>query len=147
MNGHKTYWIVTGFLLLWGMAYAGLVFFTFVLSTPEHWEALVAEGRITAAYAAYISGIPGWVVAVTAIAALTRLLGAISLALKSYLALPFYTVSLFFVIVIMFRGFVLADVVSVIRTSQVVLEIAFLAISVFAVWYSARHVASGILRR
>ncbi|MFK8053472.1 MAG: hypothetical protein AB8F65_10915 [Woeseiaceae bacterium] len=36
----------------------------------------------------------------------------------------------------MFQGFVLADVASVIRSSQVMLEFGFLAISLFAVWFS-----------
>lgn len=134
----KTYWIVTGFLLLWGSAYAGLVLFTFVLSTPEHWAALVSKGRITAAYADYISEIPRWAIGATVTVALTRLFGAVFLALRSLWAFPLYSASLVLVVIIMFRGFVLADVASVIRTSQVVLEFVFLAISVFAVWYSSK---------
>lgn len=146
MNRSGSHWLVTGILLVWGLAYAGLVVFTFGLSTPEHWAALVAEGRITAAYADYIAAIPGWVVAITAIAALTRLLGAIALLLRSARALHFYAVSLALVVVIMFRGFVLADVASVIRSSQVLLEFVFLLISVFAVWYARNQTRSGVLK-
>lgn len=68
-----THWLVSGLLLLWGIAYAGLVIFTFGLSTPEHWAGLVSQGRISAAYADYISRIPLWVELVTILAALTRL--------------------------------------------------------------------------
>lgn len=146
MTRRGFHWLVTGFLLLWGLAYAGLVVFTFGLSTPEHWAALVVEGRITAAYADYIARIPGWVVVITAVAALTRLLGAIALLLRSARALHLYAVSLALVVVIMFRGFVLADVASVIQSSQVALEIAFLLISVFAVWYARKQTRSGVLK-
>jgi len=146
MNKLATYWLVTGLLLLWGCAYAGLVFFTFWLSTPDHWATLVSEGRILPGYAVYISEIPSWVVLITAIAAITRLFGAISLLVRSSWALPFYAISLGFVSVIMFRGFVLADVASVIRGSQVLLEFVFLSISVFAVWYSKKHLDNGTLK-
>ncbi|MCB8979350.1 MAG: hypothetical protein H6657_18210 [Ardenticatenaceae bacterium] len=50
--------VVTGFLLLWVAAYAGLVIFSFVTSSPEHWAKLIADGRIKAEYAAYIANIP-----------------------------------------------------------------------------------------
>lgn len=122
------------------------MFFTFEISTPDHWAKLVSEGQITAGYADYISQIPTWVLVITAIAAITRLLGAISLLLRRSWALPFYTVSLCFVTVIMFRGFVFADVASVIRNSQIVLEFVFLSISIFAVWYSKKLIEKGTLK-
>ena len=146
MHTPYSYWLVTGFLLVWGLAYAGLVLFTFVISTPDDLATLVAEGRIKPEYATYISHIPGWVVIITFIAALTRLGGAISLLLRRSWALPIYAVSLFLVIIIMFRGFVLADVASVIRTSQIVLEVVFILISVFAVWYAHKQIQKGELK-
>ncbi|MBT8083895.1 MAG: hypothetical protein HKN35_08435 [Woeseia sp.] len=146
MNNPIVYWSIAGILFIWGAAYAGLVLFSFFVSSPEHWNALVAEGRIRAEYAIYISEIPGWVIVTTVIAALTRLLGALALLLRNAWAFPFYSISLCSVVVIMFRGFVLADVASVIRTSQIVLEFAFLSISVFAVWYTFAQVNGGVLR-
>jgi len=146
MNKLTSHWLITGFLLLWGIAYAALVVFTFSISTPDHWAALVSEGRIKAEYADYISEIPGWIVLITVLAALTRLLGAIFLLLRKSWALLFYAVSLCFVAVIMFRGFVLADVASVIRGSQIVLEFVFVLISVFAVWYANNQIRSGVLK-
>ena len=146
MNKSTSYWLVTGLLLLWGLAYASLVFFTFGISTPSHWAALVSEGRITAGYADYIAKIPGWVVLITVIAAITRLFGAISLLLRKRWAFLSYAVSLCFVIVIMFRGFVLANVASVIRGSQIMLEFVFLSISIFAVWYTNKQIKNGVLK-
>lgn len=140
------YWCIAGFLFLWGAAYAGLVVFSFFLSTPEHWALLVSDGRIKAEYAVYISEIPGWVILLTILAALTRLFGGAALLMQKAWALPLYGISLCLVIVIMFRGFVLADVASVIRGSQIVLEFAFLMISVFAVWYAFAQTSNGTLR-
>ncbi len=62
------------------------------------------------------------------------------------LAFPLYGISIFLVAVIMFRGFVLADVASVIRGSQVVLEIGLLLISIFAVWFAYANTNNGKLR-
>ena len=145
MNNPTLYWCIAGFLFLWGAAYAGLVVFSFFVATPEHWASLVSQGRIKPEYATYISEIPGWVILITVFAALTRLLGGAALLIQKAWALPLYGVSLCLVIVIMFRGFVLADVASVIRGSQIVLEFAFLMISVFAVWYAYLQTNSGML--
>ena len=119
--------------------------FSFFIATPEHWATLVQDGRIKAEYAVYISEIPAWVIGITLVAALTRLLGGIALLLRKGWALPCYVISFIFVAIIMFRGFVLADVASVIRNSQVVLEFVFLAISAFAVWFAYANRNNGIL--
>ncbi|WKE66568.1 hypothetical protein PVT67_04775 [Gallaecimonas kandeliae] len=140
------YWTVSTLLLLWGLAYAGLVFFSFVLAKPAHWAALVAKGRIQAEYADYIAAIPGWVVLLTAAAAASRLLGALALFWQSAWAFTLYGLSLFLVVIIMFRAFALAKVARVIRPSQVALELAFLLISVFAAWFSAMQILNGVLR-
>lgn len=145
MNNPIVFWCISGFLFLWGLAYLGLVVFSFFVATPEHWASLVSEGRIKAEYAVYISEIPAWVVGITMLAALSRFTGGVALLMQSNWALPAYVVSFLLVALIMFRGFVFADVASVIRTSQVFLEIAFLGISGFAVWYSYFHNNDGTL--
>lgn len=146
MHGSVVYWTISGCLFIWGLAYAGLVVFSFILSTPEDWASLVEQGRIKAEYAEYINNIPRWVVVLTAGAALTRFAGGVGLLLQKGWALPAYSLSLFLVIVLMFRGFVLADVASVIRTSQIWLEAGFLALSVFAVWWAYFNVNVGVVR-
>lgn len=145
INNPTVFWCISGFLFLWGVAYFGLVIFSFFVATPEHWATLVSEGRIKAEYAIYISGISAWVIGITLIAALTRLFGGVALLMHNSWAFPSYGVSFILVTVIMFRGFVLADVASVIRESQVALEIAFLAISGFAVWYAYVNTNNGTL--
>ena len=132
-------------MLIWGIAYAWLSFFSFVLATPQDWASMVKNGRILPEYVEYISRIPDWIIAFTATAAFTRLFGSIGLALKKTWAIPMYSISLVCVIVIMFRAFVLVDVTSVIRTSQVWVEVLFMALSIFAVWFSLRSKTQGLL--
>lgn len=143
--GRATFWIVSGFLFLWGVAYAGLVIFTFNIAGPEHWQSLVEQGRIKAEYAEYIAQIPAWAVALTYLCAASRFVGGLGLVLRRAWALPAYSLSLLAVATLMFRGFVLADVGSVIRTSQIWLEVGFLLLSVFAVWWTAHHRRTGKL--
>jgi hypothetical protein len=145
-TGRATFWVVSTFLFLWGVAYAGLVIFTFALSGPEHWQSLVAQGRIKPEYAVYIANIPAWAMLLTCLAAASRFAGGLGLMLRKSWAVPAYGASLVLVAVLMFRGFVLADVASVIRTSQIWLEAAFMALSIFAVWWARRHRHSGRLR-
>lgn len=71
------------FFFSWGVAYFGLVIFSFFIATPEHWATLVLEGRIKAEYAVYIGEIPAWVVGITLVAAITRLLGGVALLVLS----------------------------------------------------------------
>ena len=139
------YWSIVAFLLVWGIAYAGLSFFSFVLATPQDWARMVEKGRILPEYVDYIARIPNWVIATTAIAAFTRLFGAVALVLRKTWAVSMYSISLACVVVIMFRGFVLADVASVIRTSQVWVEALFMGLSIFAVWFSLRCKSKGLL--
>lgn len=137
--------IISYFLLAWGLAYAGLVIFSFFVATPEDSAALVADGVIKQEYADYIANIPAWVVAVSIMAAITRVLGALGLLLRRAWALPCYVISLISVVIIMFRGFVLAGAASVIRPSQIGVEIVFMLLSIFAVWFAANSKARKIL--
>ena len=146
MRNPTVFWCISLFLLLWALAYLGLVTFTVFNATLDHKAALVSEGRIKAEYAAYISEIPQWAIWTTVVAALTRLFGGVALLMHKSLAFPLYGISIFLVAVIMFRGFVLADVASVIRGSQVVLEIGLLLISIFAVWFAYANTNNGKLR-
>lgn len=141
-----SFWLISYCLLAWGLAYAGLVAFSFFVATPDDAAALVAEGVIKPEYADYIAAIPAWVIGVTLLAAITRVLGAMGLVARRAWAFTYYVISLLCVVIIMFRGFVLADVASVIRTSQIGVEILFLVLSIFAVWFSARSKSIKLLK-
>ena len=146
MNELALHWLVTSLLFAWGAAYAALVAFSFFFASPDHWSMLVSEGRISAEYAQYISQIPNWVIALTCAAATSRFAGAVALALRSAWAYPIYLISVVFVAVIMFRGFVLAGVARVISRDQIALEIGFLMLSIFAAVYSYHSCKTGLLR-
>ncbi|MEL7298664.1 MAG: hypothetical protein AAGJ86_13460 [Pseudomonadota bacterium] len=136
MVSPQLFWPVALALTGWGVAYLGLVVFTFFVASPSHWSALVQDGRITQAYADYIDRIPVWVIGLTLLTAATRFLGGMGLLLQQTWSFYVYALSGLCTITIMFRGFFLADVASVIRRSQVLLEIVFLLLSLFAVWFS-----------
>ncbi|MEL6870745.1 MAG: hypothetical protein AAFO81_13180 [Pseudomonadota bacterium] len=145
MSHTVLFWLTSTMLLLWALAYAGLVVFTFFIASTDHWATLVADGRIKQAYADYIHAIPVWIMWVTLLTAVTRLGGAVALLLQHQWALPLYALSLGCMVLLMFRAFVLADIASVIRPSQVMLEFAFLAISLFAVWFARLQIDVGRL--
>jgi purine-cytosine permease-like protein len=131
-----SYWLVATFLLLWGLAYAWLVLNTFVLASAEDIRSLVENGVILPEYADYIQRLPSWVIAITAVTAVTRLGGAFALLLRHRWAVPLYAISMACVCVIFLRGFVFANVTSVIRPSQIAVEALFFSLSVFALWFS-----------
>lgn len=141
-----SYWIISSGLLIWGFAYAYLVIVTFFFSTPQDTAALVADGIIKQEYADYIAKIPTWVIGISVLAAITRLFGAIGLLLRRSWTAVLYSVSLACVAIIMFRGFVLEDVASVIRNSQIGVEMLFMALSIFAVWFAITSNSKGLLR-
>ena len=139
------FWLVAACLFVWGLAYAGLSLFSFVFADSRDWAAMIREGRILPEYVDYISRIPGWVIGLTFLAAATRLGGALGLLLCARWSVWAYGLSLCCVVIIMFRGFVLADVLSVIRTSQVWVEALFMALSIFAFWFALRMSRAGVL--
>ncbi|NNF66818.1 MAG: hypothetical protein HKM98_04855, partial [Gammaproteobacteria bacterium] len=104
---HKTigYRLVSGFLLLWALAYAGLVVFSFLVAGPEHWQAQVDSGRISAEYVVYIEQIPVWAILLTFIVAISRLLGALSLVYRPQWSLALFSLSLLGTVIVMYRGF------------------------------------------
>lgn len=139
------FWVTTGILLLWGMGGAA-IYVAYFLETPQEFALTAETAANRDAYAEYVANIPLWAIAVGIIAALTRLLGAIALFLRSAWALPFYLVSLPFLLVALFRAFVLADVASVMSAGHIATEVIFVTLSVFAIWFSYKFKAIGTLR-
>lgn len=140
------YWTISTGLLLWALAYAGLVLFTFVLATPDDLQTLAAAGRIKPEYVAYIGGIPSWAIMATAVVAITRLLGGIGLLLRRAWALTLYAISLVLFLLIFIRAFFFAGITDVIRGSQVAVELLFVFLSVFAVWFAKKMRSDGLIK-
>ena len=97
------------------------------------------------AYAEYLSNIPAWAIGVGIIAAVARLMGAVALLFRRIWALPLYLISLVFFLAALFRAFILANVAAVMSGAHIATEVVFLALSIFAVWFSHRYKHSGVL--
>ena len=144
-NPPVSFWVISFVLLLWGMAGA-TIYVAYFLETPEEFALTAETAANRDAYAEYVANIPYWAIGVGIIAAVCRLLGAIGLLLRQAWAQPFYIASLFFFLAALFRAFVLANVASVMSAGHIAIEIVFLALSVFAIWFSRKSVAAGILK-
>ncbi|MEL6506732.1 MAG: hypothetical protein AAFR29_03780 [Pseudomonadota bacterium] len=130
--------LIAAAFTLWAIAYSGLVWFSFSQSSPEALRTLVETGVIKPAYADYIAAIPPWVRIVTVVLAGLRITGGIGLFWRQRWCVPVYRAALLLTAIIMIRGFVFADVASVIRPSQIGIEILFIVISIFAVLHAYR---------
>ena len=140
-----SFWVISVALMLWGLAGAS-IYVAYFFETPEEFAQSAETAANRQAYADYVANIPYWAIAIGIIAAATRLLGAIGLLLRRAWALPLYIVSVVFFLGALFRGFVLANVSSVMSGPHIVVEIVFLALSIFGVWFARQNRLNGILR-
>ena len=116
------------------------------METPDQFASTAETAANREAYANYIEEIPAWAIGAGIIAALTRLLGAVSLLLRRAWALPLYIVSAICFSVALYRAFVLADVADVMNPAHIAVEGAFVALSLFAIWFAYANRANGVLR-
>ncbi len=77
---------------------------------------------------------------------MTRLLGAICLLLRRAWALPLYIVSLVLFVVALYRAFVLAKVAGVMSGPHIGVEVVFVALNIFAVWFAYASRSKGLLK-
>lgn len=138
------YWVITVVLALWAlmgiMAYMG-----HVGMSPEDYAAYVADGSMTQAYADYAANAPTWATAVFAIAVFSGVAGAICLLLRKKWAVQLYTISLVFILISMFKGFILDKAGSMMSATQIGMEFAVVVLGIIAVWFSRKKRAKGIL--
>ncbi len=140
-----SYLAVCILLLIWGIGGAS-IYVAYFIESPEEF-ALTAESAANRdAYAEYVANIPFWAIGAGIIAALARLFGAFGLLLRRAWALPLYVVSLAFFFVALFRAFVLANVTSVMSVGHVAIEAVFVALTIFAIWFSYSQKTKGVLR-
>jgi len=132
-------------LLLWGLGGAS-IYIAYFIETPEEFAQTAETAANRQAYADYVANIPFWAIAVGIIAAVTRLFGAIGLLLRRAWAMQFYIISVVFFLVALYRAFVLANVSSVMSASHIAVEIVFLALGIFAIWFARANESKGILK-
>lgn len=140
-----SFWVISIALLLWGVGGTS-IYIAYFVETPEEFALTAETAANRQAYAEYIAAIPLWAIAVGIIAAVTRLLGAIGLLLRRAWALSLYIISVVFFLVALFRAFVLANVSSVMSGPHISVELVFLALSIFAVWFARENKSKGILK-
>jgi len=140
-----SFWVVSIALLLWGLGGA-LIYIAYFIETPEEFAQAAETIANRQAYADYVANIPYWAIAVGMLAAVTRLLGAIGLLLRRDWALPLYIISVVFFLGALYRGFVLANVSNVMSGLHIAVELVFLALSIFAVWFARENKSKGILK-
>ena len=138
------YWVIAGVLTLWAlmgvMAYMG-----HVGTSAEDYAAYIADGTMSQAYADYAANAPAWATAVFAIAVFSGVAGAICLLLRKKWAVQLYAISLVFIVISMFKGFVLDKAGSMMSTGQIVMELLVIALGIFAVWFARKKRAKGVL--
>ncbi len=139
------FWIISIALLLWGLGGASM-YVAYFIETPGEFAETAETAVNRQAYAAYVANIPSWAIAVGMIAAATRLLGAIGLLLRRAWALPLYVISAVLFLIALYRGFVLANAASVMSGSHIAVELVFLGLSVFAVWFAKANKSGGVLK-
>jgi len=132
------FWVISIALLLWGLGGAS-IYVAYFIETPKQFAETAEIAANRQAYADYIANIPFWAIAVGIVAAVTRLLGAVGLLLRRAWALPLYICSIVFFLVALFRAFVLANVASVMSGSHIAVELVFVALSIFAVWFAKEN--------
>ena len=138
------YWVIAGVLALWSlggiMAYMGHV----GMSAADYVTA-VADETMTQAFADYSTNTPAWATAVFAIAVFSGVAGAICLLLRKKWAVQLYTISLVFILISMFKGFVLDRAGSMMSAGQIFMEFMVITFAAIAVWFSRKKRANGIL--
>jgi hypothetical protein len=132
-------------LLLWGLGGAS-IYVAYFVETPREFAETAETAPNREAYADYVANIPFWAIAVGIIAALTRLLGAVGLLLRRAWALSLYIISVVFFLIALYRAFVLANVASVMGGQHIAIEVVFLALGIFGVWFAHESRSRGILK-
>jgi hypothetical protein len=139
------FWAVSVALLLWGLL-SQWIWVDFFRLSPEQYAEMVETPEYRQSYAKDLAAIPSWSIALAIAAAFTRLVGAIALLLRRAVAFPLYLVSTVLFLVVIYRGFVLADAGTAMSPGHIGVEAAFVALSLFAAWFAYRNRSVGILR-
>jgi hypothetical protein len=139
------FWLVSLALLLWGLGGAS-IYVAYFVESPQQFAQTAEASEHRQAYAAYVASIPAWAIAVGIVAAVTRLLGAIALLLRRRWALPLFVVSSVFFLVALYRAFVLAGAGKVMGGTHIAIELAFVALGAFGVWFAYVNGSRGVLR-
>jgi hypothetical protein len=139
------FWAVSAVLLLWGV-WVVLIYATYFVMSPQEFSEAAESAANTQRYADYVANIPAWAIATGVISAIARLLGAIGLLVRRVWALPLYVISAVLLAITLFRGFVLSNAASVMSAPHIAIEILFVTLSIFAVWFTHKMKSKRVLQ-
>lgn len=139
------YWIVSVLLMIWALGGLSIYVALFIEGTQQ-FAGSAEDAAYARAYQDYIERIPAWSLAAAVVAALTRFIGALGLLARRAWAQPFFLISLLLFLATLFRAFVLDTAASAMSPRHIGIEIVFVALGVFAIWFAARMRSKGILR-
>ncbi len=140
------YWAVVAALVLWAVFGLSIYVFYFFVETPAEFAKTAEDAAHSEVYARYVANIPAWALALAALAALARFLGALCLVLRRRVAVALYTASLILFLATLFRAFVLDTAASAMSAPHIGVEVAFVLLGAFAIWFSFRSQTKGVLR-
>jgi nitrate reductase gamma subunit len=140
-----SFWAISIALLLWGLGGAS-IYVAYFLETPDQFAQAAESAANSEAYADYIANIPFWAIVIGMTAAVTRLLGAIGLLLRRAWALPLFLISVGLFLIVLYRAFVLANVASAMSGTHIAVELVFVALGLFAVWFARDNRSKNILK-
>lgn len=132
------YWI-SAVALVWNLI--GVA--SYVMQVTMSAEALAA---LSAAERALYENVPVWATSAYAIAVNGGVVGCLLLLFRKSLALPVLVISLAAVLVQFFHAFVMADAMTVLGPSSVVLPAVIVVIGAALVWYASDAKKKGWLR-
>lgn len=138
------YWVICVVLLVWGVL-GTLVYAALLVETPEQYAAGVENAAHEQIYAEYVRNIPVWAFAVGIAAAACRLFGAVGLLMQSAWAPPLYVLSLIFFLAALFRAFVLSNAAEAMSARHIAIEVVFVGLTLFAIWFAYANKAKGVL--
>lgn len=130
----RWFWIVSGVLVLWGLAGCGALY--------GH-VAFGAEMAKTDWEKAYFAGLPGWFVWDYALAVGAGLLGSIAMVARSRYAQPLYIASLIGVVIQFGYVFLATDMIAHKGVWVTYFPALIFAFAVFQIWFARRAAASG----
>lgn len=140
-----SFWLISLALLLWGLGGAS-IYVAYFVETPGEFARTAETAANREGYAEYIANIPFWAIAVGIAAAATRLAGAIGLLLRRAWALPLFVMAAVFFLAALYRAFIVAGAARVMSPAHIGVEILFLTLSIFAIWFAWKNTSKGILK-
>ena len=135
----KSFWIIGAAALAWNLV-GVLTYLGQVTMTPEALDALSPEQQLLH------RDIPAWATGAYGLAVTAGTLGSVLLLLRNGWSVPMFLVSLAAVLVQVYHAYVIADMISVMGPTSVIMPALIIAICAGLIWYARYAKESGWFR-